>query len=318
MKGGVFIMVEKQFKKGDVIFREGDQGESLFDITEGVVAIYADYGADSEQKLAELKKGQFFGEMAVIEAYPRSATAVAQDDVKALEISCGQLGEYFKSNPDRIIDIMKHLGVRIGELSNDYSEACSIIEEYRLGKGKNEGLLDKIKKIAKTNKHLADLESFESQKKAAAVAHKDGFTKDVASFNKGTVIFKEGETGDCMYDIHSGKVGIYTGYGTANEKCLTELEMNKFFGEIGMLENGKHSATAVALSDDTTLEMISAKDLKELFEKNPPKVEMILAYMSYRLRKLTREYMKACSLVGQIADGNVSDEINSFKPNLYD
>ncbi len=319
MKGGVLNMVEKQFKKGDVIFREGDNGESLFDITEGTVAIFTNYGTDSEQKLTELKKGQFFGEMAVIEAYPRSATAVAEDDVRVVEVSSGQVGDYFKNQPEKIIDIMNHLGKRVSELSADYGEVCAIIGEYRADKGKKDSLIDRIKKLAKAGgKNLANIESFESKKKAAAVAHSDGYSNKVESFSKGAVIFKEGEIGDCMYDIHSGKVGIYTGYGTADEKCLTQLDLNNFFGEIGVIGNTKRSATAVALADGTTLEMIAGKDLKELFEKNPPKVEMILAYMSYRLRKLTREYVTACEIAEKIAAGKAGDEVNTFKPNLYD
>lgn len=317
-------MVEKQFKKGDVIFRQGDQGESLFDIKEGTVCIVANYGDDNEQKLAELKKDQFFGEMAVIEAYPRSATAVACDDVTVCEISSGEISEYFKSQPDKIIAIMKHLGDRIRDLSADFGEVNSTIQELGLGKDASSGsLLDKIKKFAKvysSSKNVADIKSFESLKKIEGTAHSGGYSKDVASFSKGAIIFKEGEIGDCMYDIHTGRIGIYSAYGTPDEKCLTVLEMNKFFGEMGMIEDTKRSATAVVLDDETTLETISANDLKELFEKNPPKVEMILAHMSYRLRKLTNEYMRACKIVSEVSDaqGQVSDAVKNYQPSFYD
>lgn len=313
-------MAEKQFKKGDVIFREGDQGESMFCIAEGSVSIIANYGGEEEQKLTDLKKGQIFGEMAVIEAYPRSATAIASEDVKLDEISTGQVSGYFKSQPDKIIDIMKHLGTRIGELSGDYSEACALVEQFKEDE-KAAGLTDKFKKFAKAyklGKSAENIANYESKKKAEASAHSDGFTKDVAGYSKGSIIFREGEAGDCMYDIHSGKIGIYKAYGTPNERCLAELEPNRFFGEIGMLENAKRSATAVALDDDTTLEKITSKDLKELFEKNPPKVEMILAHMSYRLRKLSNEYMKVCKLVSEALEGKISAELRSFKPSFYD
>ena len=80
------------------------------------------------------------------------------------------------------------------------------------------------------------------------------------------------------------------------------------------------------LDDDTTLEIITAADLKELFTKNPPKVEMILEHVSYRLRKLTKEYMSACSIVSRVSDaeekGNVGDdlknEVKGFTEKLYD
>ena len=70
-------MTSKQFKKGDVIFHEGDIGNTLYQINEGKVDIYLCYGESDQKLLTELTPGKFFGEMAVIEAYPRSATAVA-------------------------------------------------------------------------------------------------------------------------------------------------------------------------------------------------------------------------------------------------
>ncbi len=132
-------MTEKQFKKGEIIFRQGDEGKSFFDITEGTVGIFINYNTDTEEKLTELKPGQFFGEMAVIDAYPRSATAVALDDVKANEISCGEMNEYFETQPDRIVAIMKHLSSRIRVLSNDYSEVTKAIEEFAKNKEASSG-----------------------------------------------------------------------------------------------------------------------------------------------------------------------------------
>ena len=141
-------MTEKQFKKGDIIFREGDMGDTLYQINEGTVAIYASYGESDQQLLVDLGKDKFFGEMAVIEAYPRSATAVAKEDVKAVEIGCGEIGEYFRNDPDRIMDIMKSLGGRLRDLTADYSGVSDTIKELGLveGEEKSAGLIERIKK----------------------------------------------------------------------------------------------------------------------------------------------------------------------------
>ena len=130
-----------------------------------------------------------------------------------------------------------------------------------------------------------------------------------------------------MYDVHFGSVGIYKDYGTATEKLLTKVSPNEFFGEMGLIENVNRSATAVVLADETTLEVISLSDLKELFEQNPPKIEMILEHLSYRLRKLTKDYMTACKLSFRIAEadykgnelsGEIATEAKNFVNNLYD
>ena len=59
---------------------------------------------------------------------------------------------------------------------------------------------------------------------------------ETKTFKKGEVIFKQGDLSDCMYDILWGEVGIYADYGTPEEKLLTTLETERFFGEMGMIE----------------------------------------------------------------------------------
>ncbi len=323
-------MREKEFKKGDVIFREGDIGDTLYLIKEGTVAIYAGYGEDYEQLLVELGKDKFFGEMAVIESYPRSATAVAKEDVKADEIGSGEVSEYFKNDPDRILEIMKSLGGRLRDLTADYSDVSSTIMELGLseGKEKSAGLIESIKKFAGVYKKskAASVISQETLRKKAQSGHADGYKTKIESYKKGTVIFKEGEIGECMYDIHAGVIGIYKAYGTPNEKLIAKLSADEFFGELGMIENVKRSGTAVALDDDTTLEIISPADLTGLFKQNPPKVEMILDHISYRLRKLTKEYMTACGILSRVSDaeakGGIDDalknEVKAYTEKLYD
>ena len=122
----------------------------------------------------------------------------------------------------------------------------------------------------------------------------EGFRKNVENYRKGTIICKEGETGECMYEIHGGTVGIYTGYGTPEEKKLTILDSSDFFGEMGMLDNAPRSATAVVLEDKTEVERIYLDDLEELSEKNTNKTYLILMHLSSRIRSMSSEYLKAC------------------------
>ena len=99
------------------------------------------------------------------------------------------------------------------------------------------------------------------------------------AFKKGGVIFKQGDASDCMYDILWGKVGIYVNYGTPEEKLLTTLETEQFFGEMGMIEGVPRSATAVALTSDTKVRIITPETFQELFKERPARVLMILRYM---------------------------------------
>ena len=96
---------------------------------------------------------------------------------------------------------------------------------------------------------------------------------------------------------------------------------------MGMISKEPRSATAVAIDDQTTLEIIYPEDLTELFEKNPPKFGMIIEHLSSRLRKLTDKYLAACSLVYEVSEERANDprlsedlkaKLKDYKAQLYD
>ena len=116
-------------------------------------------------------------------------------------------------------------------------------------------------------------------------------------YSRGTVVFREGETGNSMYNIDFGKVGVYRGYGTKDEKQIAELDTDKVFGEMSLLDHAPRSATVVVLEDHTLLSEISEEDFYEFFEKNPMKLVNIMTSMCNRLRKTTQDYKEACHTV---------------------
>ena len=91
------------------------------------------------------------------------------------------------------------------------------------------------------------------------------------TFNKDQVIFRENDFATVMYDIVSGKVGIFTGYQTDQEKKIAELEAGTFFGEMGMIEFYPRSATAVALIFIWTKDMeisTETRTIKVIWDKH--------------------------------------------------
>ena len=315
-------MTEKQFGKGEVIFRQGDEGDSFYRVTEGCVDVFASYGDEDEVRLTQLGTGAFLGEMAVIESYPRSATAVAAvDGTKVMEMTADDINAFMENDPDKIIEIMYHLGHRLRDLTDDYKEVSALIDELKEGSGASKEKMSKFSRFFRENRKLAGRES--SPYIMDAGSHARGVCMNVAVYRKGAVICREGLPGACMYDIHSGRVGIYTGYGTDDCKELAILYPDTFFGETAMICKENRSATAVALDENTTVEAIYIEDLRVLFEKNPPKADMILRHLSFRLRRLTDKYLKACALVCEAEENDDADEktlarIREFMGNLYD
>ncbi len=121
------------------------------------------------------------------------------------------------------------------------------------------------------------------------------------AYDRGAIIFREGDHGDCMYELESGSVGVYHDYGGPKEKLITTLSNSasdvKVFGEMGLLENMPRSATVVVMEDDTILTCVSGESFNDYFAKNPAKVLDILQQMCNRLRKTTNDYVAACRTV---------------------
>lgn len=129
------------------------------------------------------------------------------------------------------------------------------------------------------------------------------------TFKKNEVIFREGDNEDFMYDIWSGKVGIYSEYKTPAQKLLVTLESEDVFGEMGMIEQLPRSATAVAL-EDTQARVISYENFKEFISEKPAKAYTILQHTSSRLRDLSLDYVEACAVIAEY----VKAEKNGEKP----
>ena len=121
------------------------------------------------------------------------------------------------------------------------------------------------------------------------------------TYQKNEIVFRQGEPGSRMYDILSGRVGIYINYGTPEEKLLTELDRDRCFGEMALLDETVRSATAVALENGSLLAEIAKEDFSAYFQGCPEKVIGILQQLSGRLRELTGDYMDACKTVTEAA-----------------
>jgi CRP-like cAMP-binding protein len=143
----------KVFKKGEVIFKEGDLENCMYNVISGCVGIYANYGKEDEKLLVDLKAGEksFFGEMGMIDGEPRSATAVAIEDTEASVITSENFADFFKEHPEHIFYMMQNMSKRIRGLTVDYLDACravaEAVETEKNGKSKSDWFKDRIVKF---------------------------------------------------------------------------------------------------------------------------------------------------------------------------
>jgi CRP/FNR family cyclic AMP-dependent transcriptional regulator len=98
----------QQFKAGSVIFREGDEADELYVVKSGQVRIQI-----GNRTVNELAAGGIFGEMALIDGEPRSATAIAISDVELVPVSEKQFLFLVSQTPYFALKVMRVLAQRL-------------------------------------------------------------------------------------------------------------------------------------------------------------------------------------------------------------
>ncbi len=135
----------KIYSDGDIIFREGDTGDMMYVLQSGQIKITKKTSA-GEVAIATLRSGEIFGEMALFDRQPRSATAVASGDARVLSVDKKKLFSTISRDPTLVFKILESMSQRIrrlnGELTKlrkensdllhvyvDLDETCSLILE---------------------------------------------------------------------------------------------------------------------------------------------------------------------------------------------
>jgi len=110
----------RDFKAGTVLFEEGQPGQDMYVVLAGQVEIRRKVG-EIEHALAVLMPGDFFGEMAILNARPRSATAVTRIDSRLLVIEGRMFEAMLRARPEIALRIIKALAMRLDN-SNQHVE----------------------------------------------------------------------------------------------------------------------------------------------------------------------------------------------------
>jgi CRP-like cAMP-binding protein len=86
--------------KGDYFFREGDVADALYVLESGEVALVRQWAGEPHE-LARLGEGDCFGEMALLDLFPRSASVLALAPCTAIEVSSSSLHELYQTHLDQ-------------------------------------------------------------------------------------------------------------------------------------------------------------------------------------------------------------------------
>ncbi len=110
----------RDFPAGTVLFEEGQPGDHMYVVQRGEVEIRRHVG-EAERVLAVLPTGEFFGEMAILNGRPRSATAVVRTTARLLVIEGKTFEAMLRARPEIALRIIKSLATRL-ENANQHVE----------------------------------------------------------------------------------------------------------------------------------------------------------------------------------------------------
>jgi Cyclic nucleotide-binding domain/FHA domain len=117
MAADPFKDLTQRHKKGEIIYREGDLGAEMYVIQSGAVRIFREIGG-VKQELAIMEKGDFFGEFAVLEGLPRTASAEALDATDLIEINSTTFDKMIRGNIEIAVRMLRKLSSRLQEANN--------------------------------------------------------------------------------------------------------------------------------------------------------------------------------------------------------
>jgi signal transduction histidine kinase len=121
---------KRAFRAGQVIFKQGDGGDGVYVIEDGVVEISAMINAEENRVLSRLGSGTFFGEMAVLDGQPRSATAIAEINTVVSFIPREEMLRALGQSPELLGLLVREFSLRMRHFDRRFIE--EILQAERL------------------------------------------------------------------------------------------------------------------------------------------------------------------------------------------
>lgn len=124
----------RSYRRGEVIFHQGDPGDSLHFLIEGRVKVVLDAESGDEAVIAILGPGDCFGELALIDGEPRSATVETLEPVQTISLSRADFMSFIRSNPQAAERMMVALAGMVRRADESMADLVFLDLEGRLVK----------------------------------------------------------------------------------------------------------------------------------------------------------------------------------------
>ena len=251
-------------------FLVSDNQEHREENTRQFIPIDASIDLSVNSPLAQLDRGELFGEMTCRTFQPRSATVQACEDCVMVEFL-------------RVI-----LDMLMGSREVDAITKASTKVKVGTFKGTTFKVeLDKKYRERSLNNHLRSVPLFASVDETFLALL--NARVELVTFGKGQVICKQGDAADAFYLIRSGMVKVSNAM-PGGEMVRTYLGRGDYFGEIGLLFNQPRTATCTAL-DTVSLVKIGKDDFEQMLTNFPKVKEMLTEVADARIKSSQKKQL---------------------------
>ena len=151
---------EQKFKPQEIIFEEGSTATKFYIILEGEVEVWKDFRKSEKDLLAVHGEGHLFGEMALVDELPRSATVLAREEASLLFIERKDFQTIINENSSIVLSVMKSVSLMVRK-SNE-----SFVENLR---ERNRELEKAYKELKETHVELIKVERLSTLGKIASL-----------------------------------------------------------------------------------------------------------------------------------------------------
>jgi CRP/FNR family cyclic AMP-dependent transcriptional regulator len=107
------VAVPRSWQRGEVVFREGDEGDTTYLLMSGAVLLTREHQDGRVVAIAELRAGDMFGELAMFRGETRSATAEAIEPTEAIALLAPDVQRLIRQNPEIANKLLKALAERV-------------------------------------------------------------------------------------------------------------------------------------------------------------------------------------------------------------
>jgi CRP/FNR family transcriptional regulator len=115
------VAVPRTWRPGEIIFREGDAGDTCYVVQEGCVRVTRNHSDGRTITLAELRSGDLFGELAMFDTERRSATVEAAEDTTAVALLAGDMRRLLIRHPEISLKLLSAFAGRLKEANERIS-----------------------------------------------------------------------------------------------------------------------------------------------------------------------------------------------------